>query len=70
MNATERGLMGRIVRIFPVAVLLDDAQRLDIAPNVPWLAAAAELLVKRYAERDYDAAADRSYAALIARIAG
>ncbi|HET7343128.1 MAG TPA: acyl-CoA dehydrogenase family protein [Methylomirabilota bacterium] len=61
-----RTLVGRLARLFQVAVLLDDARRPELA-TVPWLADAASLLLAR-ARAGYDATADPDYAALTERL--
>jgi alkylation response protein AidB-like acyl-CoA dehydrogenase len=63
-----RTLVGRIARIVQAAVLLDEAQAPDVTAAVPWLADAADFLLRRHADTGYDATADTDYGALIARI--
>jgi hypothetical protein len=63
-----RTLVGRMARLFQVAVLLDDAQRPELA-TVPWLGDAASLLLTR-ARAGYDATADPGYAGLTERLLG
>jgi hypothetical protein len=60
-----RALVGRLARIFQVALLLEDAGR-EGSPD--WLAAAAELLLTRYVVRGYEPAADAGYGELLERL--
>jgi hypothetical protein len=64
-----RGLMGRAVRITQVALLLEDADRASREPGPGWLAAAAELLLKRWVLPGYDAVADPVYPDLVRQLA-
>lgn len=61
-----RRLVGRLARVFQVALLLEDAA--GGAAQVPWLPAAAELLLNRFAVAGYEPAEDPAYPALVARL--
>jgi len=64
-----RGLMGRAARVAQVALLLEDADRASREAGLGWLAAAAELLLKRWALPSYDAVADPAYPELVRQLA-
>ena len=61
-----RGLVTRMARLTQVALLLDDAQADD--GSCPWLGAAADLLLRRFALPGWDPIADPDYEGLIATI--
>ena len=61
-----RGLVTRMARLTQVALLLDDAQADD--GSCPWLGAAADLLLRRFALPGWDPIADPDYEGLIAAI--
>jgi acyl-CoA dehydrogenase len=63
-----RVLVGRMARIFQVALLLDDAQADAGEHRIGWLAAAAELLLNREGACGYDATTDPGYPALIDQV--
>ena len=65
-----RALMGRVARLWQVALLLEDADRMRGEPGLDWLPAAAELLLKRWALPGYAATADPAYPDLVARLVG
>jgi hypothetical protein len=74
-DAEEAGLhirdfMERVARLTQVALLLEDADRVDhpADPDLAWLADAAELLLKRRVLPGYDAAADPAYPGLVRRL--
>ena len=64
-----RAVMERVGRLAQVALLLEDADRVDAAdPEVGWLAAAARLLLERRVLPGYDPAADPAYPGLVRRL--
>ena len=63
-----RGLMGRAARVAQVALLLEEADRASGEAGLGWLAAAAELLLKRWVLPGYDAVADPAYPELVRQI--
>jgi alkylation response protein AidB-like acyl-CoA dehydrogenase len=63
-----RPLIERIARLGQVALLLEDAEGDVEAAGLGWLAAAAELLLKRWVLPGYEPMADPMYPGLIGRI--
>ncbi|OGK97588.1 MAG: hypothetical protein A3E31_11400 [Candidatus Rokubacteria bacterium RIFCSPHIGHO2_12_FULL_73_22] len=61
-----RGLVTRMARLTQVALLLDDAQADD--GTCPWLGAAADLVLRRFALPGWDPLGDPDYEGLIAAI--